>query len=50
MPRYRNLIRIGMLSYKQHWQSRSGPHVRLWHKEDMLSALTNFRFWEQSGH
>ena len=25
-------------------------HVRLWHKADMLNALTNVRFWWQSGH
>ena len=24
--------------------------VRLWHKADMLNALTNVRFWGQSGH
>ena len=26
------------------------PHVRYWHKADMLNALTNVCFWEQSGH
>jgi hypothetical protein len=26
------------------------PHVRLWHKADILNALTNVRFWEQTGH
>ena len=25
-------------------------NVRLWHKADMLNALTNVRFWGQSGH
>jgi hypothetical protein len=25
-------------------------HVCLWHKADMLNALTNVRFWGQSGH
>src|SRR6476661_2533207 len=24
--------------------------VRLWHKSDMLNALTNVRFWGQGGH
>jgi hypothetical protein len=24
--------------------------VRSWHKADMLNALTNVRFWGQSGH
>jgi hypothetical protein len=24
--------------------------VRYWHKADMLNALTNVRFWGQSGH
>ena len=24
--------------------------VRFWHKADMLNALTNVRFWGQSGH
>ena len=24
--------------------------VRLWHKADMLNALTNVRFWGQGGH
>jgi len=24
--------------------------VRYWHKADMLNALTNVRFWEQTGH
>ena len=24
--------------------------VRLWHKADMLNALTNVRIWGQSGH
>ena len=24
--------------------------VRLWHKPDMLNALTNVRFWAQTGH
>jgi hypothetical protein len=28
----------------------SKADVRLWHKADMLNALTNVRFWEQSGH
>jgi hypothetical protein len=30
---------------------RSGQHdwVRFWHKADMLNALTNVRFWGQSG-
>jgi hypothetical protein len=27
-----------------------GADVRLWHKADMLNALTNVRFWEQTGH
>jgi hypothetical protein len=27
-----------------------GQNVCLWHKADMLNALTNVRFWEQSGH
>ena len=26
------------------------PNVRSWHKADMLNALTNVRFWGQSGH
>jgi hypothetical protein len=25
-------------------------HVGYWHKADMLNALTNVRFWGQSGH
>ena len=25
------------------------PDVRYWHKADMLNALTNVRFWGQSG-
>ena len=25
-------------------------YVRFWHKADMLNALTNVRFWGQSGH
>ena len=25
-------------------------NVCLWHKADMLNAVTNVRFWEQSGH
>ena len=25
-------------------------NVRFWHKADMLNALTNVRFWGQSGH
>jgi hypothetical protein len=25
-------------------------HVSFWHKADMLNALTNVRFWGQSGH
>jgi len=25
-------------------------NVRLWHKADMLNALTNVRFWGESGH
>ena len=25
------------------------PNVRYWHKADMLNALTNVRFWGQSG-
>jgi hypothetical protein len=25
-------------------------NVRYWHKADMLNALTNVRFWEQTGH
>ena len=25
-------------------------NVRYWHKADMLNALTNVRFWGQSGH
>ena len=25
-------------------------HVRFWHLADMLNALTNVRFWEQTGH
>ena len=25
-------------------------NVRLWHKADMLNALTNVGFWGQSGH
>jgi hypothetical protein len=25
-------------------------YVRSWHKADMLNALTNVRFWGQSGH
>jgi hypothetical protein len=25
-------------------------HVRKWHKADMLNALMNVRFWEQTGH
>ena len=25
-------------------------NVCLWHKADMLNALTNVRFWGQSGH
>jgi hypothetical protein len=25
-------------------------HVGLWHTADMLNALTNVRFWRQSGH
>jgi hypothetical protein len=24
--------------------------VQFWHKADMLNALTNVRFWGQSGH
>jgi hypothetical protein len=27
-----------------------GTNVRYWHKADMLNALTNVRFWGQSGH
>jgi hypothetical protein len=33
--------------------SRLAAHfsdVRFWHKADMLNALTNVRFWGQSGH
>ena len=26
------------------------PNVTFWHRADMLNALTNVRFWEQSGH
>ena len=25
-------------------------HVRLWHKADILNAITTVRFWGQSGH
>jgi hypothetical protein len=28
----------------------SEANVCLWHKADMLNALTNVRFWEQTGH
>jgi hypothetical protein len=24
--------------------------VRYWHKANLLNALTNVRFWEQTGH
>jgi len=27
-----------------------GINVCYWHKADMLNALTNVRFWRQSGH
>ena len=29
---------------------RTSFQLRLWHKADVLNALTNVRFWEQSGH
>jgi hypothetical protein len=29
---------------------RSNANVRFWHKADILNALTNVRFWGQSGH
>jgi hypothetical protein len=30
--------------------SRRDSHVRFWHIADMPNALTNVRFWGQSGH
>jgi hypothetical protein len=32
------------------WRSSLASDVRFWHKADMLNALTNVRFWRQSGH
>ena len=32
--------------YEVPWKSWD----RIWHKADMLNALTNVRFWGQSGH
>jgi hypothetical protein len=33
-----------------HWHDPQGePDVRYWHKADMLNALTNVRFWGESG-
>jgi len=29
---------------------RMRANVRFWHKADMLNALTNVRFWGQTGH
>ena len=34
----------------EHSHSLTLAHVRLWHKADMLNALTNVRFGGQSGY
>ena len=44
---------IGWLSGKreqQGWSSNRRLNVRFWHKADILNALTNVRFWVESGH
>jgi hypothetical protein len=42
---------MGTYKTRSPWREfeREGTNVRFWHKADMLNALTNVRFWGQSG-
>ena len=52
-------IKVGTVKNIGYWRryyrrygypAASGANVCFWHKADMLNALTNVRFWEQTGH
>ena len=51
-PRRRRLLIASTVDAGRSWESSSRwrQEVRFWHKADMLNALTNVRFWGQSGH